>query len=561
MKFSDLLLSKLIIGLALLVSLTLGLQVTLNPQNTVQVSPYFASLAVEYFAIRDVFLVLPFQPAPPPSQIATELPKRLNMATMQLLQNLGELTGSDVPLIIRIGGNSANHLWLKTSTQPRMDLQTDEVSEYDFQVLGAVANVTNIKFILNIGMPTPQPIYAAEVLDLIKKYIPTSSVYAIEVGNEPDHLSKKGYRPETYTPEDYYKEYDVYANAVRQVLGNVDLMGPSYAYPWREAGFQIPFINQKASSTKYMSFHRYAIRGCSLNPTLDMLLDDPLPATYEWVSQLTGATKATNTINVWGEGGTASCSGVKGISDVFGSGLWSVDILFEMAQRGVGFSIFSGTPQATYAPFITTGGKLDVRPTFYGMLLFNLALGSTSSVIYRPTASGTGNRLKAWATFDSNSNTHTVVVIHKSNGPDEQVTIQVPSGPAPAKAQKIVMTAPAITSTTGHTIAGFSFDDSPDGLPSSGQYSEEALTANGDQISFVAPKGSVTLVKIHYTNDKPAPLLALSYSDGIKRLSAQTGIKPGTKIKPGYILPNFAMKKLVLSPLLIVFGVLLSFTF
>jgi hypothetical protein len=79
---------------------------------------------------------------------------------------------------------------------------------------------------------------------------------------------------------------------------------------------------------------------------MQLLLDDPADNAYDWVSQYTAATKRTGSLNIWAEGGTASCKGVAGISDVFASGIWTVDILFEFAWRGVYIACMAGAPQA-----------------------------------------------------------------------------------------------------------------------------------------------------------------------------------------------------------------------
>ena len=68
---------------------------------------------------------------------------------------------------------------------------------------------------------------------------------------------------------------------------------------------------------------------------------------YRWISEMSALAKSTGNQLVWGEGSSASCGGVDGISNVFGSGLWALDALLEFAWRGVTLSILSGTPQAT----------------------------------------------------------------------------------------------------------------------------------------------------------------------------------------------------------------------
>jgi hypothetical protein len=154
-----------------------------------------------------------------------------------------------------------------------MENQSDILAPYDLIILDTIANITNSKFILNLGMPTPQPTYATEWLTAIQKYITPSNIYAIEVGNELDHGIKQGWRSPPYTPQNYFSEFQSYADLVTQYFPNVPLMGPSYAYEWRDAGYQTTFYEKFNGLVKLMSFHRYALRGCSSLNTLDMLLD------------------------------------------------------------------------------------------------------------------------------------------------------------------------------------------------------------------------------------------------------------------------------------------------
>ena len=147
------------------------------------------------------------------------------------------------------------------------------IEPFDLLILDYVANATNAKLILNLGMPTSTPVYASDMINAYKTYITPSNIYAIEVGNELDHAFKQGWRPASYSPQNYFTEYEAYSTYVRQNMPGVDLMGPSYAYDWREAGYQIPFYDRFKDTTKYMSYHKYALRGCATVNTIDMLLD------------------------------------------------------------------------------------------------------------------------------------------------------------------------------------------------------------------------------------------------------------------------------------------------
>jgi len=287
------------------------------------------------------------------------------------------------------------------------------------------------------------------------------------------------------------KEYDEYARLIRSSFGpTVPLIGPSFASEWTLDGSIMDFVNTTHLTT-IISFHKYGVNGCSKFVTLDNLLDSPAPNEYQYVSDLTAFSNFRGKRTVLSEGGSASCKGVPGISDVFGSALWTVDTLFEMAFRGVSRAFLSGSPQALYAPINVDGGVMSVRPGFYGMLLFNIAVGSGNSIVYRPGISSL--RLKSWALYDAQLNVHTFVIIHKSRNGSEPCQITLPGA---VQAQLIRLTSPSLTSTSGFSLAGYTFDQSTDGMPL-GAYNESTIDAINSVFSFTALSGSATLLKIY----------------------------------------------------------------
>lgn len=160
-----------------------------------------------------------------------------------------------------------------------------------------------------------------------------------------DHYAQKSIRPLTYTYTDFIAEYKAYAVVVRSIMPSVNLAGPSYAYQWRALGYDTQFISDTAGLVKYNTFHRYDLQGCNILSSLDMLMALPQSLTYDFASRVVQA-NSQGSQTIWNEGGTASCSGVVGISNVFGSALWAVDSAFDMSYRGVANGCYSGSPQA-----------------------------------------------------------------------------------------------------------------------------------------------------------------------------------------------------------------------
>ena len=91
-----------------------------------------------------------------------------------------------------------------------------------------------------------------------------------------------------------------------------------------------------------------------------------------------------------GEANSIVGGGQIGVSNTFVSALWVIDFLFSFAAAGAdGVNINCGgtddSNHSHYHPFVTTGisgpnsGHPEVRPLYYGMLLFSQATATTSA--------------------------------------------------------------------------------------------------------------------------------------------------------------------------------------
>ncbi len=300
----------------------------------------------------------------------------LNGKVTNLVSRLRQ-TGNNTKILVRIGGNSATRLHYAKSKYPRLANQVTGAIYYDqdLVMLDRFAQAAGVKLILNIGMARAGPEVATEFVSNVMRLMKPENIHAIQVGNEPDHFEKKGWRRPGYTFGMYVKEFNGYKNAVLAVNRNFTIMGPSFAGEWRVQGRLGEFIDIQKNQVKLYSFHKYGLRGCSSFNTLNMLLDDSVHGSYQWISDSAAKAKAVGSQLVWGEAGTASCGGNDGISNVFGAALWTLDILCESVIRGVRHMLFSGAPQALYAPF----DQQNVHNTMYGLLAFARFTLSTPS--------------------------------------------------------------------------------------------------------------------------------------------------------------------------------------
>jgi hypothetical protein len=288
-------------------------------------------------------------------------------------------------------------------------------------------------------------------------HMPAGSVDAIEVGNEPESYF------DSY--DEFLSDFMMWKDHIAPILPTgTKLMGPAWGDDsWirdRESGF----LSAGGDSVNPFSFHWYT--GSAKKPHVaDWLL---LPST---------ATSVPDDIAPWvaiahehgipfriGEFNSLAAHGAPGISDTFQSALWAIDVMFGLADVGVeGVNWHSGPGFAYDAISIdtqmsgsTTTYTTAVRPLYYGLLFFQQATGNHAHLIQAQVA---GANMTAWAIADENG-THRLVIINKDENSSEIVPVKINGY---QHAQVVRLTAESYLSKDGITLAGQTFDNSPDG--------------------------------------------------------------------------------------------------
>ncbi|KAI8820157.1 uncharacterized protein EV422DRAFT_81061 [Fimicolochytrium jonesii] len=468
---------------------------------------------------------------------------RTSVIVTGLMDQLAQSVGGWPPHV-RVGGNSATRLWWQGSTLPRNPWSLWAVNAMELQILEKFSETTGCKLTLTIPMLNPDPAYAVEFLvNGITRHISQSNIFAIEIGNEPDHYAKNVRRPASYAFPDFLAEYTSTHAAIVAALGTAfhfDYQGPAYAYQWTEQ-FLAPFMDAQRSTTRFISFHKYGMRGCSTltNPdavTPEIMMEDPSPDEYEWFTPLGKIAIANNQTLVWGEGGSSSCNGTQGSSDAYVSALWTVDMLFEMAFRESKHASISGAGQTWYAPYgiDDTVSRITVRPTYYGMLFVNRVLRGPGSQVFRAPLDGgwamLGNATKTWGVANSVTGEVSVVIVRKDAGQVGGVTysVGVPAsvggnttgcGGSTQNVKGFVSrlecpgcggaggNAAMLRATIGLRVNGQSWDGTLDGTPS-GNYTEEVVEVVNGAVSVVVQPLTAVVVRLGCT----AGLVARQYT-------------------------------------------------
>jgi hypothetical protein len=412
------------------------------------------------------------------------LPGQTNPIYRQLVKNL--LAYGAGPLVIRMGGNSAD-----TSGEPTASTVGP---------MAEVAKDTGAKFTLGVNLGSDNVQLAVDQARNYASNMPPGSLEAIEIGNEPDLYSKNGLRSSSYTFSGYFADFAKWRTQISPVLPQgIKLMGPS----WGSTGSlpNLPaFLTQEQHSLSLVSQHNYAGSACrgETNPSNYLLQPSAATKTAHTVAPRVLLTHQAGLPFRMGEMNSISCSGETGVSDIFASALWSIDVLFEFANIGIDGVNFHTANSGAYALFTfnsgTSGGSTtfsvqSIRPEYYGLLFFQQATANHAKLL--PVTLTTQANLKAWATLDNNGVVR-VILINKDETAQGLISIAL-SGFGSGVVTRL--NASNYQATSGITVGGQTFDGSTDGKLRGTPYSETAVAVGG-VYSVALPPTSAALLTI-----------------------------------------------------------------
>jgi PKD repeat protein len=433
--------------------------------------------------IQSSFLGFSHEWSGPP--VLMGLPGNTNPIYRQLVKNLTAFGGG--PLLIRIGGNSTDKTAAPTTgvVAPMAQLYTD---------LGA-------KFTLGVNLGSDDVTLAAQQAQYYLANMPTGSLEAIEIGNEPDLYHDNGDRATTYTFADYLSDFATWRTAILPLLpAGVKLMGPSWASMSSLSNLPA-FLAQEKSNLSIVSQHYYAGTQCNgaTNPPDYLLQDSAATKGATAVASNVPLAHADDLPFRMGEMNSISCGGETGVSDIFASALWSIDAMFEFASVGVDGVNFHNGNGGAYSLFqfntaimgnTTSYSIASIRPEYYGLLFFQMATANTPKLL--PVTISTPANLKVWATIDAQGVVR-IVVINKDETQQGVVSISLPGYGAASIAR---LSAANYQATSGITIGGQTFDGSEDGTAQGTAYTE-AAPANVGVYSVALGPTSAALLTIN----------------------------------------------------------------
>jgi hypothetical protein len=358
---------------------------------------------------------------------------------------------------------------------------------------------------------------AADFCNTVKLLLNNNTNLKFELGNEPDAYESNARRLSGYNLNSYISEFNFVANKVKKygsiVAPALAKSNPTSATGWADSiGY---FINQTASNNvSTISMHTYPL-GTASSGTVSSFLNKYLSDTYtndEVRNATTGlypsiTTSNQNNLNFrLAESNTIASGGVQGVSDVMGSALWAIDMMFELAKTkaiGINFAT-EGSSTVYYSPFtynssqLVGTNKVVVNPIYYGALLFARAAQNNAIIISNNITNKINNpNVKVWSVKDNQNNIR-ILIINRGNTTTDTTTstftINLPDNLNNGKAYKLVSTTTPSLQATNVSIAGQSIDLSSGML--TGTLAPIAITPNNGNYVITAKAGTATLFEV-----------------------------------------------------------------
>ena len=386
---------------------------------------------------------------------------------------------------------------------------SSNVSAKFVAALTALENATHAPLIVTIGMGTYNPTYAGNVAKSVTGAIGSgSNGLQFELGNEPDQLARQGYRPSTYTFNDFLSEYEGYSAAVAPYLPGKFAAGMASGSTTWDAANDAPFLAAESGTLGVLTSHEYPLSACqgTSSITIPHLLSDNIAnAFYRRFQPIVAAAAPYGVPVRAGEMNSVSCSGLAGVSNTFASSLWVLDSLFELDKAGAAGmnlhtgSTTSGTADLPYNAFYVNGSQVQVRPIYYGMLMFAEAIQNSAALIpVATTVTGTQN-VKIWGTLDMNGKAHIVVIEKDLDSGSQTVSINFDRmATAAGELTQLQTTSSAGIAATDHVVLhGQTFDGTIDGHLV-GQPVSSSITPVNGAYTVTVPDGSAAVLTIQF---------------------------------------------------------------
>jgi hypothetical protein len=286
-----------------------------------------------------------------------------------------------------------------------------------------------------VNFKTGTPALAADEVAYVTSAL-GDRLAGIEIGNEPDNND--------WPPPFYGVMWSAAANAVVHTTPGTYIISPGLGALSFDATF-VPIVSGETPHVQLFTQHFYIDCAGGSLATMGVMLS-PSGVPYAGMDALRGMLSIPFRM---AETNSYFCDGQPGVSDTFGSALWAINYLFGIAKHGgVGANFHTRSPNVSSVLLDTNGTITQVRPIYYGLLLFTL--GGTGTAL-ATTQDAQGLNVTAHAIRHADGST-AVYVLNLTATQPIQYTIDL--GRTVTSAQQLTMTAPSLDAKTGVEIQG-----------------------------------------------------------------------------------------------------------
>ena len=387
--------------------------------------------------------------------------------------------------VLRIGGGSVDQvMWTPDATGTHL-----QVTPVEIKALASFLEAAGWPCIYGVNFATSTPAQAAEEVAYAVSVL-GSNLLGIEIGNEPDEYGVPGnFFAGNWTFEDYLARWNLFRSAILQSAPNVAITGPAVAGGNHITTWTLPFGQEAtAAEITLLTQHYYRdYHSVGVSPTAAFLISPDSQLTGELAILNAGAQQLGIPYRI-SECNSFNNGGVPGVSNSYASSLWVIDFLFDVALGGgTGINMHGGGRSPGYTPIADdSGGVIEARPEYYGLLLF--ALAGPGTLLETQLSAGTVDAT-AYAVRTPSGGLN-LVVVNKDTLQNLILTIATNQNIQLATLQ--TMTGASLAATSGITIQGATVN--PDG--SFFPISPGTLTPAGTQTTCFIPALTAALISI-----------------------------------------------------------------
>lgn len=398
------------------------------------------------------------------------------------------------PFVLRVGGTYADTTyWNGEEAHVAPEFRAPPANSVfagqgTLDSLASVLRATGSDAILNVNAAAHDPQMALDFLEAAERTLPSGSLSAAAIGNEPD-LYTAGYdgiRPANvswvrkFSAYRYDTLFSLYATLLKRHLPTLPLAGPELAFP--TAPWLASLIGHDGSQLNLATEHYYAYNACAAPKS------SSYPALHKYF-RLTNISQQTRQIarsaalaHANGlayrltELGSSTCLGLPEVNNTFATSLWGLGQLYKLVTAGVdGINMHLRANEPNSA-LVATGGVLVAEPLLYGMAAFASTLGPNAQL--DQVAGTLPSNLGVWAV---QSGAGFSVALINDTGRPQRVRVTMPTSlPMTVKA----LTAPSPWSMSasfgGQTIG-------PDGTWQGTPHTQTVTPVSGAYVFTVAP--------------------------------------------------------------------------